>query len=282
MNTLTEDEVLVRFQKWADGEPSVRAAILTGSRVNPDANVVDAFSDFDIEVYVDNLESYRHNDDWMKAFGPILVRCPWKPESLEEGWLTRMAVFKNGFRIDFQLTDKELVKERYVDGYRVLLDKDHISEALETPTYEGYQIIKPSAEEWEKFVNEFWWDAIYTAKSLARDELFYAKFTFDSVMRFNYFQRLIEWVICIEHGWNTQPNKFGRFFKRYVSPDRWKKIQSTFAGADIQDNWLAFYNSLDLFRELANEVAAYFGYPYPHALDKEVAEYIDEIREVEL
>ena len=98
----------------------------------------------------------------------------------------------------------------------------------------------------------------------------------------NYFQRLIEWVICIEHGWNTQPNKFGRFFKRYVSQDRWKKIDSTFAGADIQDNWLAFYNSLDLFRELANEVAAYFGYPYPHALDKEVTEYIDEIREVEL
>ncbi len=282
MKTLTEDEVLARFQDWADAESSVRAAILTSSRVSLVPNVVDVFSDFDIEVYVDNLDGYKQNDDWMNAFGPILVRCPWEPESLEEGWLTRMAVFKDGFRIDFQLTDQRLDQKRYVDGFRVLLDKDRITEVLGTPTYEGYRINKPSADEWLKFVNEFWWDAIYTAKSLARDELFYAKFTFDSIMRFNYFQKLIEWSICIEYGWDTQPNKFGRFFKKYVSADRWTRIESTFAGADIQDNWEAFLNALDLFRELAEEVGAHLGYPYPHTLDNEVTEYLREIRCVEL
>lgn len=282
MTSLTEDEVLARFQEWADGEPSVRAAILTSSRVNPQPDVVDVLSDFDIEVYVESLESYRHNDDWMNAFGPILVRCPWKPESLEDGWLTRMAVFKDGFRIDFQLTDQGLAKERYVDGFRVLLDKDGISEGLEAPTYEGYRICKPSLDEWQKFVNEFWWDAIYTAKSLARDELFYAKFTFDSIMRFNYLQTLIEWSICVEHGWDTQPNKYGRLFKKYVRADRWARVESTFAGADIHDNWEAFFNALDLFRELAKEVGAHLGYPYPLMLDHEVTEYIGEIRGVEL
>ena len=76
MKTLTENEVLARFQDWADAEPSVRAAILTSSRVSLVPNVVDVFSDFDIEVYVDNLDGYKQNDDWMNSFGPILVRCP--------------------------------------------------------------------------------------------------------------------------------------------------------------------------------------------------------------
>lgn len=279
---MTEDEVLARFTAWGDGEPSVRAAILTSSRVHPASEVVDIFSDFDIEVYVDNLGRYGTSDDWMDAFGTILVRCPWKPTSFEEGWLTRMAVFKDGFRIDFQLTDQELVKERYVDGYRVLIDKDRITEALPSPTYEGYRISKPSPDEWEQLVNEFWWDAIYTAKSLARDELFYAKFTFDSVMRFDYLQKLIEWSICIDHGWDTQPNKFGRYFKKYLCENRWEQVEATFAGADSQDNWIAFFNTLDLFRELAKEVAAHLGYPYPDTLDREVTEYIGEIRDAEL
>ena len=66
------------------------------------------FSDYDIELNVDSLERYWHGDDWMDALGSILVRCPWKPASYQEGWLTRMAVFKDGFRIDFHLTDHVL------------------------------------------------------------------------------------------------------------------------------------------------------------------------------
>jgi hypothetical protein len=106
------------------GENNVRAAVLTSSRVNPQPDMVDFFSDFDIEVYTENLESYRHSDDWMAGFGPILVRCPWKPEPLADGWFTRMAVFRDGFRIDCQLTDRKLVKECFIDGFRVLLDAE--------------------------------------------------------------------------------------------------------------------------------------------------------------
>lgn len=279
MFSFSEEEVLARFHQWADENSSVRAAILTGSRVNPQP-CVDIFSDFDIEIYVKDLSPYWHSDDWLNAFGSILVRCPWKPGSFKDGWLTRMAVFKEGFRIDFQMTDGELAADHYIDGYRVLLDKDDMTGGLKAPTFEGYKIKKPSQEEYGKLVNEFWWDSIYIAKSLARDEIFYAKFTFDSNMRFAYFQKLIEWVIGIEHGWSTQPNKYGRFFKKYIAADRWARIEATFAGADSQHNWTAFFNALELFRELAGEVSEYFGYPYPQTLDEEVTEYLKVIKKV--
>jgi aminoglycoside 6-adenylyltransferase len=279
MFALPEEHVIKMVLQWAESTSSARAAILTSSRVNPEP-CVDIFSDFDIELYVEDLAPFRLNDDWLESFGTVLVRCPWKPGSFEDGWLTRMAVFKEGFRIDFQITDRALAPQNYVDGFRVLLDKDGLTASLEVPTFEGYLIRQPTEEEYGKFVNEFWWDVIYVAKSLARDELFYAKSMFDVSIRFDYFQKLIEWNICIEHGWQTQPNKSGRFFKKYVSAELWAKIEKTFAGADIEENWVAFFNSLDLFRELAKKTGDYFNYPYPETLDLEVCHYLSQIREV--
>ncbi len=279
MNFLDEKEVMARVRKWAESTSSVRAAILTSSRVNPEP-CVDQYSDYDIEVYVDDLQQYWEGDDWMRAaFGEILVRFPWKPGSFKDGWLTRLAVFKDGFRIDFQITDGDLDASHYVDGYRVLIDKDGISDNLAPPTYEGYLVAKPTTEEWEKFTNEFWWDIAYVAKALARDELFYAKFMLDAQIRFVYFRRLIEWSICVDRGWSTQPNKYGRFFKRLVDRQRWSRIESTFAAAGIDENWTALENMLGLFRELSQQVAEHFNYPYPEVLDREVSEYIDSIRD---
>ena len=274
MIVLNEPEVMKRVQQWADSSASVRAAILTSSRVNPEP-CIDQYSDYDIEVYVDDLKPYWDSDGWMEEhFGEILVRFPWKPRSFKDGWLTRLAVFKDGFRIDFQMTDLEVDKSHYVDGYRVLIDKDDITTDLPPPTYDGYSVKKPSMAEWETFTHEFWWEIVYVAKALARNELFYAKFVLDAQIRFTYFRKLIEWAICVEHGWETQPNKLGRFFRRFIDPKRWDDIESTFAGAGIEDNWSALENSMQLFRELSRQVGELMEYPYPDSLDGEVSEYI--------
>ncbi|MEM7019514.1 MAG: aminoglycoside 6-adenylyltransferase, partial [Pseudomonadota bacterium] len=55
MIILDEQEVMARVMRWAESAPSVRAAILTSSRVNPEP-CVDQYSDYDIEVYVDDLK----------------------------------------------------------------------------------------------------------------------------------------------------------------------------------------------------------------------------------
>ncbi len=39
------------------------------------ATNVDALSDYDIELYVTNLHPFRHNDEWLDTFGPILAVC---------------------------------------------------------------------------------------------------------------------------------------------------------------------------------------------------------------
>ncbi|MEM7017886.1 MAG: aminoglycoside 6-adenylyltransferase [Pseudomonadota bacterium] len=279
MNDLSEAEFISRLHDWAAANNNVRAAILVGSRTDPEANI-DAFSDYDINLYVKSLEPLWLNDDWLSEFGSILVRCPWQPGSFREGWLTRMAVFKEGFRIDFQITADTPEIHDHINGFQIIIDKENLAANFPEPTFEDFFVKKPSAEEFGKFVHEFWWDAIYVAKSLWRDELFYAKHMLDNSLRFDYQQKLIEWSIAVDHHWSVRPNKFGRKFKLLLSRQEWQRIEATFAGASIEENWQAFFNALSLFNELAQKVATDLGFDYPETLARETTEHLKSIHKL--
>jgi aminoglycoside 6-adenylyltransferase len=49
----------------------------------------------------------------------------------------------------------------------------------------------------------------------------------------------------------------------------------------MADNWTALANTMALFRRVAIEVGAHFGYDYPHDLDRRVTAYVNHIRQLE-
>lgn len=278
----TEREVLSQFDEWAQGNELVRAAVLTGSRVDPKRQT-DFLSDYDIALYVADRCPFQKDDAWLRVFGSIMVRWPLKPRStFDEKWLTRLILFKDGVRIDFQITDvKHIDPNAYDNGYRVLIDKDALTANLNQPTFSEYIIRKPSRQEYETLVHEFWWDATYVPKYLWRDELPFAKYMFDKVVRYSYLQRLLEWYIGQQHGWTVSTGLYGKCFKRYLDAETWTELESTYARSDIKENWVAFFRMVDLFRKLATEVGAQLGYEYPIDLDDEVTKYYSSIREME-
>ncbi len=275
----TEEEVLTQFNKWAKSNDLIRAAILTSSRTDPNG-VTDFLSDYDIELYVADLEPFRKDDEWLSVFGPIMVRWPLKPRStFSENWLTRLVLFKDGVRIDFQITDKtEIEPDAYDDGYRILLDKDNITTGLNDPTFSKYIIKKPSREEYDTLVNEFWWNATYVPKYLWRDELPFAKSMFGQAIHDKYLRRIIEWFIGLRNEWSVNTGLCGRWFKRYLDAETWSELESTYAGADIDENWQAFFNAIALFGKLARIVGSSLGYDYPTELEQEMKDYYLRIR----
>lgn len=277
----TEEEVLTQFYNWAHGNDLIRAAVLTSSRVHPEP-CTDFLSDYDIELYVADLRSFQQNDDWLRVFGPIMVRWPLKPRStFDDKWLTRLVLFKDGVRIDFQITDRRKIEpDAYENGYRVLIDKDNLTADLDKPTYSKYTIKKPSREEYETLVREFWWNAIYVPKTLWRDELPFAKYMFDDALRYSFLQRIVEWYIAAQNGWSVNTGICGRWFKRYLDAETWAELESTYAGADIEENWSAFFKAIALFRRLATAVGSNLGYDYPTDLDEEVTQYCASIRKM--
>ena len=56
---------------------------------------------------------------------------------------------------------------------------------------------------------------------------------------------LLEWQIEIENDWKVKPGNYGRRIKKWLRPDLWASLQSTYAGAGIEDNWLALDRLMD-------------------------------------
>ncbi len=116
--------MLKQFDAWAQNNDLVRAAILTSSRANPERET-DVLSDYDIELYVADLNSFRQGDEWLSHFGDVMVRWPFNP--LDSDWegITRLIIFRDNVRIDFQIHEAAMVApDAYDDDYRILLDKD--------------------------------------------------------------------------------------------------------------------------------------------------------------
>jgi len=275
----TEKEVLSQIDEWAQKNELVRAVVLTSSRVDPKKRI-DFMSDYDIELYVVDLCTFQKDDTWLNVFGSIMIRWPLKPRStFDENWLTRLVLFKDGVRIDFQITDEKQIDSKvYDDGCRVLIDKDALTANLSQPTFTKYIIRKPSRQEYETLVHDFWWDATYVPKYLWRDELPYAKYMFDNIIRYSYLQRMVDWYIGQQHDWTVSTGLYGKWFKRYLDTETWTELESTYANSDIKENWVAFFRMVDLFRKMATKVGVQLGYEYPIHLDNEVTEYISSIR----
>ena len=50
------------------------------------------------------------------------------------------------------------------------------------------------------------------------------------------------------------------------------------AGAEMEENWQAFFNAVALFRKTAKTVGEGLGYEYPLQVDREMTEYYSRIR----
>jgi len=278
----TEDEIINQFADWAEREDNVRAAVLTSSRANPRATV-DFLSDYDIELYVLNLKPFRKDDTWVSFLGKIITRWPYKPRSTNgEDWITRLLSFDDGVRIDFQITDAGDIDQSSLDyGFRILIDKDGLLSDVPEPTFSKHNVRKPSKDEYDEIVNEFWWNATYVPKCLWRDELPFAKSMMGQYVQDKYLRTIIEWYIGLTHSWMVNTGVAGRHFKRYLEPEIWKEYESTFAGPGIAESWDAFFNAISLFSRLARLVGYRLGYSYPEETEKEMWEFYVGIRAME-
>lgn len=285
---MDEQRVFDLLQAWAGPDENIRAMLLTSSRTNPQA-FNDALSDYDIEAYVRDWEPFLASDDWLeKHFGPMVVRWPRLPEIEDGTRVTRLVLFTAGFRIDFQIFPVKALEELaamsflppdYDYGYEVLLDKDGLTATMVAPTHTSFMPSPPTEAEYLDRVNAFWWDIHYVAKALWRDEIVFAKYMLDCGIRADQLEPMLIWYIGLLHNWAVYPNKHGRWFKRYLDVETWRELETTYAAADSASNWKALFNTLALFRRIAEQVAHQLGFSYPMPLDKRVTAYLHEIKD---
>jgi aminoglycoside 6-adenylyltransferase len=281
-----EADVIARLASWAERHPLVRALLLTSSRAN-DRAPRDIFSDYDVIVVVSDLPPFVDDDTWLADFDEPLVR--FRDTQQLQGIPThhRLVLYADRTKIDYTIWPVALLRQirdtpRLPDGldwgYRVLLDKDGLAVGLPAPTSTAYIPSRPTEREYQALVEEFWWETIYVAKNLWRDELLHAKYNLEIVMKHDLLVRMLEWRIEIDHNWSWKPGVVGRGMKPHLPPAIWSDLERTYVGLGIAENWQALFATTALFRNVASAVGASLGYTYPHDLDARVTAYLEEVR----
>ncbi|MGE7997734.1 aminoglycoside 6-adenylyltransferase [Lysinibacillus sp. NPDC093190] len=273
----SEKEMMELILRVAEKDERVRAVGMNGSRTN--SNVPeDTFRDYDIVYLVSDLQSFLTNHDWINVFGRrIIIQTPedmvmFPPEL--GGRFSYLMLFVDGNRIDLMLIPIE-EKDIYCseDGLTViLLDKDGDMPKLSEPTDKDYWVKKPSAEFFADCCNEFWWVTTYVAKGLWRQEILYAYNHLNSVREM--LLTMLEWRVGIGTNFSLSVGKNSKYLERYVNKDIWKRLMKTYPSGDYEQVWNSLFETIDLFEQIAIEVADILEYQYPFEDANKVKQYL--------
>ena len=282
------EEVLNKLIKWAEQRDLIRAMLLTSTRAVPDAPM-DQYSDYDIVLIVKDIHPFFDERKWLEDFGEVLVEY-WDPIYTDPDHGIEMTAnviqYADGLKIDFTLWPVELLQQiiraptplpELDAGYRVLLDKDDLTDNLPPPTYKAYIPTSPTFMMYQKTIEDFFSDVPYVAKCLLRDELFPVKWALDYDMKHLFLRVMLEWRAELDHNWSMPVGALGKGLKKHLPPEIWSQLEGTYVGADLADNWEALFKTMSLFRQMAMEVGEALGYAYPQELDQRVTEYVKEM-----
>lgn len=288
-DTRRENLIIQHLIRWAEGKPAVRAAILTSTRASPTAPV-DLLSDYDVILAVDDVRPFYHSRAWLSDFGPLLVLYR-DPLKLFHGFerFAYIAQYEDGLKIDFTLwtagilplvaAEPTLPDELDV-GYELLLDKDGLVQGLQPPAYQAHIPRPPDESQYLEQIELFFHNATYVAKYLWRDDLVAARHVFDDIKVGN-LRRMLEWLIEIDRDWSLKPGAYGRYLKRYLPPAIWARLEATYVGPGLEENWQALFKTVDLFRAVAQQVGQHLGYAYPAGLHRRAVAYLQWVRDLD-
>jgi aminoglycoside 6-adenylyltransferase len=290
-NTYIPDDVISKLIRWAEQRDAIRAMLLTSTRAVPNAPM-DEYSDYDVVLIVKDIHPFYEDRSWLEDFGDVLVAY-WDPIYLDADYsiekVANVVQYADGLKIDFTLWPVKLMRrivqapqlQAELDaGYRVLMDKDHLTDDLQPPTYKAYIPTPPTNDVYQKTIEDFFSDAPYVAKCLLRSELFPVKWCLDYDMKHVFLRPMLEWRAEIDHDWSIPVGALGKGLKKLLPPEIWSQLESTYAGAGIADNWEALFRTMTLFRQVAMEVGEALGYAYPQDLDEGVVAYVQQMRQL--
>lgn len=277
----SEKEMLDLILNVAENDGKIRVVVMNGSRVNPHAKK-DPFQDFDIVYFVEDVKPYKRNKAFISQFGELMILQT--PEDMGDSppdndeHYSYLMQFLDGNRIDLSLYALESLPPAIADSLTVvLLDKDHRIPKLPLPSDRDY-LPKPStAKQFDDCCNEFWWVSTYVAKGLWRDELTYAKYMLDVVVR-EQLLKMLTWYYGVQTDFQKSPGKMGKYFKHCLDPELWAQLEHTYADFQVEHIWESLFVMGDLFRQTGQHVAQHFGFDYPERDDRNVTQHLHYVR----
>jgi len=286
--TKSYEELIERSRRWAQNRSDIRTVIITGSRARVD-HPADEWADLDIIIVTTDPEQYVTKSDWISNMGkPLLTFIE---PTATGGEKERRVLFNGMLDVDFSIVPKEKaesllkaaanpqaraqISDLLSRGIRVLVDKDNVVKRMRSLVTSAEKTPRspPTQDEFFEVVNDFLYHGVFTAKHLARGELWWTVMCLDC-----YMQRLLltmmEWHALAAHNWKYDVWFRGRFLEEWAEPEAVKKLRGAFAHYDREDIKRALLVTMNLFSRLATETATKLAYTYPIEADRKVTNWI--------
>jgi len=257
---------------------NVRVVEMNGSRVNPNIEP-DQYQDFDIVFYVADYDAFLRDESWMKDLGDVILSQTTldqrESDNLETNSLIYMLQFRDGSRLDLSIVDVKKINEDFKQDTlsKILLDKDGYN-LHDRQDESDYYVKKMTRKEFHYCTNEFFWVTPYVAKGIARGHLFYALKHLDIIRQ--ELENIIDWWIGDIHNYQIAVGKGKSRYVKLLPKELFNQYESTYASVNGDRIWVALFNTLDLFDQLASELAKTYAYPYEYRKKDEVVDFIKE------
>jgi aminoglycoside 6-adenylyltransferase len=278
-----EITALRSFISWSEKNEKIRGLILSGSRVAKNSKV-DFLSDYDIAVVVNDIDFIK-NDQWLNELQEYWVCVHDEFDLLGFKVPTRLVIFNDELKIDFsflmvqifnKISSSGLLPDNFNLGYKILLDKDSTLNNLPTPTFKAFLLDKPSEADFNRNVNEFWFEVYHATKYLTRNDLWVAKFRDWSTKQF--LLQMLQWYQGSKNNWDFSPKSDGKEMMNWVDSKILERLNQCFGAFEKESSWRAIENTTRLYREVAKEVSQTLNYHYNQSLDTNISEFIDKMK----
>ena len=273
----TEREMFDLILSVANNDERIRAVYMNGSRANPNVTK-DIYQDYDIVFMVSETKSFLNDKNWITVFGePAIIQEPNREDP--KIYYTWLMLFKDGNRIDLNIRTKEYALKEYVaDSLTIpLLDKDNCLPKISLANDSDYYIKKPEESRFRSCCNNFWWCLQNVAKGIARDQLPYSMWMYNSVVRDD-LTKMIDWYIGVNNNFSVTVGMSGKYYKKYLPESLYSLYTKTYSGSDYNEFWTAVFNACELFRIIAPPVGKHFGFTYNQDEDKNMMEYLNRVK----
>jgi aminoglycoside 6-adenylyltransferase len=265
-------EELDKLIEFANNNENIRAMVLQGSYVNDNAPK-DKFSDLDPLFYCEDVNEFIHEFSWRNNFGEVIsyFHDEWEMKDNLKGY-TRLTIYKDGFKIDFGFQDIKLAKyANDMELYKVYVDKDNIIPSPDVSDESKFYIKKPTNEEFQDILRDFFFDSSYVVKTIYRDEI-----TFNQYMIYILHKKIIQlaiWYVGVKHDFKVNTGIYGRYLKRYLSDNEYRMLKETYPSSDYEEVKKSLIKSFETVRYFGNYIALKLGYNYPQKHDEDMYQY---------
>ncbi|MEL6844836.1 MAG: aminoglycoside 6-adenylyltransferase, partial [Bacteroidota bacterium] len=173
---------------------------------------------------------------------PAFVVDTWVADrfsSLGQTIQTRLLILEQDRKIDFSFYPLSFVQHLqqpgplppdFDHGYQILLDKDDRADTLIPPSFQAFQSVRPSTEQWEECQREFRFECWHVRKYLARGEWYHALWRLGEARQF--LLQLLLWETASRNAQTINAKPLGKNLSQILSVDHQLALRASFSNAD--------------------------------------------------